>query len=423
MDSSRGEVDMEPNMEPDMMEPDTGPDMDKEQNTVPLQEQLEAAERTTMQGGDLVRTLGREDNSGGVGGGGGGADGDRDGRDDEGDGASSIGASVIMQAATTAPITALTTVPMPARMTHGERVAHLRERAKTAQGVAQYLGGEDVRSPVIKTLLLVCEERLAALRAARDVQDQAIQARRTSTIETLRQVLAYRQASANTRLQAIQDAWFGKIGPALLECPECKQHDVWCALVQDILVHGKSSHASDFVADVRVAISEARRQVDDTGVAGSVSGISARLVTVLGFIEDLDMVCAEYLDCVASWQAVATEAELAVVDATAQACAKAAEQEFYRRSARVLATCEDAIMGVLAKDLGMTAAGTEIQLQHTKAAQEALRSRAAFELATMEMCVFGLETPWRSTLQGNDTQLSPPPISRLFQNGRTTTGM
>ena len=198
--------------------------------------------------------------------------------------------------------------------------------------------------------------------------------------------------------------------------------------------HGVATvHPSDFVADVRVAICETRRQAE--GAAGETR--STALHGVLALMEDLDTVCAKYLNAVMSWHAVATEAELGAVNATADACAAACVEEYHRRSARVLASCRDTIRRTLEGGqpaFTVTAGGgrgqdeglfmsPEIREQRARAAFEVLRSRAAFELADMELCVYGSETPWHSTLQSSGTLPSPPPTNPQSGNGRTTTGM
>lgn len=409
-----------------------------------LQAQLTVAERRVHQGGDLVRTLEHQDD----------------------DGASTVSvmfeaaavestpvplasntppAPLAVDAATAAATaTAATTATATAALTHGDRVALLKQIAKQAQEVAQFtgtggmaMGIEDVRSPAVKTLLLVCQERLGGLRVVRDAQLEEIAARKAGTQRTLSQLMAGRQQAAQVALGTIARTWVHAVGPLLHKSPECGAHDVWRALVQDVSRQAAQfpaalAHPSDFVADVRVALAEARRQAE--AAAGEASS-SQDLLSALEQADDLDTVCAKYLHTVTSWHAVYTQTEAALADATADACVHTCHEEFVRRSTRVLGACHDAIQAMLQTTpqggativarggpgvvLSMSA---DIQAQHARAAFEALRARAAFELAEMEMCVHGRETPWHSTLPSSDTQLFPPLTSLPFGNGRSTSG-
>jgi hypothetical protein len=308
----------------------------------------------------------------------------------------------------------------PQQMTYGEYVIHCRQYAKAAQDVATGMGSitEDVRSPAIKALLLVAQERLSYLAVQRDTQLAQIAARKKGTAETLGQVAAMRTETALTCFQTVRDTWQDRVGPALLAAPECMAHAVWHALVRDIAATDPHVHPEDYVADVRVAVTEARRQAE--AAAGEMSakagGVSPQLQHALTVAEDLESVCAKYLDATTSWHAIATEAEQTVVELTADACTHTCQQEFFRRSTQVLETCRSMIRTTLAQhhDTSAMLAGDQIRIspQHARAAYEALRARAAFELAELEMSVHGLETPWHSTLPASVTPQYHPPTSR-----------
>ncbi len=305
--------------------------------------------------------------------------------------------------------------PVPATasvLTYGSRVAKLREDAIKKQGVAQFLNAEeDANCPAVSKLLAVCRLHIDSLRAHEAAQTQALHMELRGRRDTNTLLEAHRKKRARENLACIKHTWTKSVGPVLREAREWDA--TWQVLLENISQQcaGDSTqhHPSDLVVDVQGALTQARALAEARAraVTAGEPMIPGPLDTALVLAGDLCTLCDNYLEAVTSWRAVATQAELEVMSATARACTQAIQDEFLRRATRTVAACRTAIQTLLAVP-------PLVHDQTAVAAYNALCSRAALELAQVEMSVHGMQTPWDPHGSGTEHREAAAPGSAVL---------